>query len=105
MWPERPCDGSMANCRAKGHANSLLLDCSEPHHISRNEHPELTHHKPKKVCGVGCLRDANGQGIELIKTSPVAARQSSCSARMRRGGSRRISPSCRSCCGRHRHIK
>src|SRR5215469_11066687 len=81
----------MANCRAKGHANSLLLACSEPHHISRNEHPELTHHKPKKVCGVGCLRDANGQGIELIKTSPAAARQSSCSASMRRGGSRRIS--------------
>jgi hypothetical protein len=45
----------MGNCCAKGHANSLLLACSEPRHISRNEHPELTRHKPKKVCGVGCL--------------------------------------------------
>jgi hypothetical protein len=31
--------------------------------------PELARHKPKKVCGVGCLRDANGQGIELINES------------------------------------
>jgi hypothetical protein len=68
----------MANCCAKGHANSLLLACSEPRHISRNEHPELTRDKPKKVCGVGCLRDANGQGIELIKTTLVADRPPSC---------------------------
>src|SRR5215472_15368333 len=31
------CSRSMANCCATGDANSLLLACSEPHHVSWNE--------------------------------------------------------------------
>jgi hypothetical protein len=36
---------------------------------------ELARSKTKKACGVGCLRDATGQGVELIKAIPVAARR------------------------------
>jgi hypothetical protein len=36
---------------------------------------ELARRKPKKACGVGYLRDATGQGVELIKPILVAARR------------------------------
>jgi hypothetical protein len=37
--------------------------------------PELARCKPKKVCGVGCHRDANGQAIELKRPrSPLGSK-------------------------------
>jgi hypothetical protein len=40
------------------------------------------------------------QILQSARMSPADARRPTCSRAMRRGGSRRTSPSCRSCCGR-----
>jgi len=46
------------------------------------------------------VKDSTGQALAHIyyEVEPGGARPPSCSARMRRDGSQRTSPSCRSCC-------